>query len=387
MPKASVLVVADRPDIGARLVEQVLPVAGYQAHLADRTTPPPPVDAVLVDITGLLAAPLTGLRAQRRLGCQAPALLFAARLTESMAADLLPLGVRGFEMKPADDATLLSALDDLLEKTALERRQQEISRQLDATRQALDRRLNELNTLSRVGRAIAAQDDLEVMLTHIVEAGVYLTRAEEGALFLVDEESGELTLRAEKNIGEKRASTIRVPSSDSTATYVQRTGKPIMRGGPQEQEQLKVKTGYLVQALISVPIVVDGKTVGVLSVYNHGAATFEESDQTVLMSLADFVAIALGRVKTIARLQARAEGSAEALRKGLEHAKTMEDPIGALTGQVQVLLSGQLGPLTKEQTDALHRVRLGLVRLEEITDALCDLADELESKQDKTGSQ
>jgi two-component system NtrC family sensor kinase len=387
MPKASVLVVADRPDIGARLVEQVLPDAGYQAHLADRTTPPPSVDAVLVDITGLLAAPLTGLRAQRRLGCQAPALLVAARLAESMAADLLPLGVRGFVMKPAADATLLSALDDLLGKTALERRQQEISRQLDATRQALDRRLNELNTLSRIGRTIAAQDDLEVMLTRIVEAGVYLTRAEEGALFLVDEGSEELTLRAEKNIGEKRASTIRVPSSDSTAAYVQRTGKPIMRGGPQEQEQLKVKTGYLVQALISVPIVVDGRTAGVLSVYNHGAATFEESDQTVLMSLADFVAIALGRVKTIARLQARAEGSAEALHKGLEHAKAMNDPIEALTGQVQVLLSGQPGPLTKEQTDALHRVRLGLVRLEEITDALCDLADELESKQDKTGSQ
>ena len=90
--------------------------AGYQAHLADRTTSPPSVDAVLVDVTSLLAAPLAGLRAQRRMNCQAPALLVAARMTESIAADMLPLGVRGFVMKPADDAGLLAALNELLAK-------------------------------------------------------------------------------------------------------------------------------------------------------------------------------------------------------------------------------------------------------------------------------
>ena len=83
MPKATVLVVADKPDIGERWVKHVLPNAGYQAHLADRTTSPPSVDAVLVDVTSLLAAPLAGLRAQRRMNCQAPALLVAARMTDA----------------------------------------------------------------------------------------------------------------------------------------------------------------------------------------------------------------------------------------------------------------------------------------------------------------
>ena len=92
-------------------------------------------------------------------------------------------------------------------------------RQQDET---LKRRLNELDTLSRIGRVLTTVDEVDTVLTRIVEAAVYLTRADEGALFMADEQ-GRLNLRAEKNLGQREASTLSTLSDDSTAAVVFQT--------------------------------------------------------------------------------------------------------------------------------------------------------------------
>ena len=51
----------------------------------------------------------------------------------------------------------------------------------------LEHRVRELNTLHEIARAVTSVLDLESVLNRIVEAAVFLTNAEEGFLFLVDE--------------------------------------------------------------------------------------------------------------------------------------------------------------------------------------------------------
>lgn len=378
--KAHVLVVFDDRQHGGSLAS-LLRNAGYEATLADPNTAPPPVDVVLVDVDSVLVSPMAGLQAQRRMGCRAPALLVAPRLSESMAAQVFELNIRDFLTKPARDEDLLAKIKSVLELTALERGQQEIGERLKQQDEALKRRLNELEVLSRVGRALTTVDDVDTVLTRIVDAAVYLTRAEEGALFMADER-GELYVRAERGQGQAKVQTVSTLSQDSTATYVLETGQPIIRKG--EEDSLQVKTGYLVQALVNVPIMVGNEVVGVLAVYNRSDRAFEEHDLTTLTALSDYATLALRMAEAIAGTQGQLNKAMEISRKVLLHTDTMYSPIESIESQLQALLNDKHGPLTKGQADALQRIRLAAVRLKEVGGFVRQLNEELGSEQEST---
>jgi len=364
MGNAHILVVADTGEVADFLAGQLLPTAGYVVSKADEFNPPPACDVILVDISMLRSAsPLAGLKAQRRMGCQAPAILFVPRLTEQMAADVSSLAVRELVLKPVEDEVRLSKLAEFVAKVLAERDQAAIQANLAQTQTDLKRRLEEMATLSKIGRSIASLSDLDIMLSHIVEAAVYLTHANEGAVFLYDQSAGQLILRAQQGMGEKRAEALRQPSVDSDAVAVLRTGQPVLKGGETEH---KVKTGYLARALVNVPIVIASNVIGVLAVYSLGSRTFEISDQAALSSLADFAAIALDKVNSILAVKHQVQTAREPARKVLLHAETLFDPVDGIDAQADTLLSGGFDPLTEKQRGAVARIKQATGRLKEV---------------------
>jgi two-component system NtrC family sensor kinase len=366
MTSPHILIVADTVEAGEHL-QAILQQAGYTITVADESAEPPACDILLADVTRLRGSPLVELKAQRRLKSDAPALLLAPRLTGEMASQVFSLGVRHFVSKPIDDAELLAEVARFVEGIQDERRQGQISQELRKAQAALARRANELGTLSRIGRALATLTDVDTMLARIVEAAVYLTRAEEGAIFLVSQGTGTLELRAEKGFGEKRAAAIRRPSSDSTAAHVLKTGEAIMRGAEATPEERKLKTGYLPQSLVSVPIIIKGKAFGVLAVYHQaGGPNFEPADQETLVSLADYAAITLDKFRVITELEQRVDEAMETSRKTLQFAEKLLSPVEAVESQADTLLSGQLGELNAKQHDAVNRIRLAMRHMEEV---------------------
>ena len=105
-----------------------------------------------------------------------------------------------------------------------------------------------LRILHTLGMAIASAMDLEQVLTRIVEAAVFITEAEEGSLLLLDEETDDLHLRAQKGLGDKYARGFRIPVQDSLAGSVLQTGKP--ERIKDTQQAVKVVTGYLVMSIL-----------------------------------------------------------------------------------------------------------------------------------------
>jgi two-component system NtrC family sensor kinase len=369
--KPHILVVTDNADYAEYLADHLLPGAGYEATRADENTPPPAVDVVLVDVDRVLVSPLGGLYTQRQMGCHAPALLVAPRLNESMAAEIFELNIRDFITKPSPEDHMLDRLKKVLELTELERGQQEIGERLRQQDEMLQRRLSELETLSRVGQALTTVDDVETVLARVVSAAVYLTRAEEGALFMA-EERGNLHVRAEKNMGEEDVKVLNALSEDSTAMHVLRTGEPVLQTG--EEGQIRVKTGFLVWALVNVPIIIGTQIVGVLAVYNRSQKPFESADLATLAALSDYAALALSKAEAIVDFHGRVHEAAEASRKVFIHTDAMYSPIEAIEIQIEMLLSGSPGPITEAQADALRRIQLSAVRLKEIDEAVRQLA-------------
>ena len=123
---------------------------------------------------------------------------------------------------------------------------------------------------------------------------VHLTQAEEGFLAILDQTSGQLYLRAVKNIDAHRVKTMHLPVSDNLVGSVVSSGKPVRTSKKPDDPGLKVSTGYLVHSLLHVPMFSKGSVMGVLSVDNQfRRRTFSERDEMILTSLADYAAVAL----------------------------------------------------------------------------------------------
>ena len=158
----------------------------------------------------------------------------------------------------------------------------------------MNEQVNWLKVLSRIGQSLTSTLDLDEVLRRIVEAGVRLTQAEEGFLALLDESNDQLFLRAVKNIDHTRSSTMRIPVSDSLVGQVIATRRPLRIRQSDQEQPLKVSTGFLVRSLLHVPILSKGRVLGVLSMDNQAIRRdFTEVHEAMITSLADYASIAI----------------------------------------------------------------------------------------------
>ncbi len=166
-----------------------------------------------------------------------------------------------------------------------------VRREIRRSTTSLEQRVNELETLVKLGHSITSSLELDSVLTNVVTAAVELTGAEEGQLLLVDEKTNELYMRAGRNFDEGFARTFRLPVNDSLAGQVLDTGKPVSFN---EDAPNKIKTAYLVYALIYVPLRVNDRVIGVLGVDNrHNKRPFTQHNELVMTVLSDYAAIAI----------------------------------------------------------------------------------------------
>jgi two-component system NtrC family sensor kinase len=157
--------------------------------------------------------------------------------------------------------------------------------------QSLERRVEDLERLHRIGGKISASLHLDQVLKEVVIAAVEVTDAEEGNLMLLDEESGNLILRAAHSVGQQKTDILRVPIFDTLLGEVVRTQKAVILSGG---ELTKIKTAFLVRALIYVPLMMGDQSIGVLGIYNRKRdQPFSEYHLMLLEALADYAAIAI----------------------------------------------------------------------------------------------
>jgi two-component system NtrC family sensor kinase len=291
-----VLIADDSREVRRFLEETVLIPAGYQVRsvgdgmsalaLAQELEP----DVVITDHQ---MPNLTGLQLIERLRKKSPStpvILISSESSDLMAIEANQAGAADFLVKPLQADVLLNSLQRVLSRS-MDVVTQKVGAKEPSLEASLQRRLNELETLARIGRTVTAMLNVDEVLRTVVEEAVQLTGAEEGSLLLLDEESGEMYMRASKNFDDDFASAFRLHVRDSLAGQVIKTGRPILL---DESSPQKIKTAYLVHSLIYVPLRVRGKTTGVLGVDNRKAGRIlTQQDVIVMMAMADYAAIAI----------------------------------------------------------------------------------------------
>jgi diguanylate cyclase (GGDEF)-like protein/PAS domain S-box-containing protein len=293
MARETILVIDDNRQVANFLTHKVLPDLGfntlvaYNGHKGLELIRGSQIDVLLLD---LQLPDMDGMQVLHTLaeeGRSLPTILITAHGSEQIAIDAFRLGVQDYLTKPVDADALNEAITRALSQNRWRLEKVRLSSQLQE-------QINWLKVLSKVGQSLTSTLDLDEVLRRIVEAGVHLTQAEEGFLAILDKTSGQLFLRAVKNIDANRVKTMRLPVMDNLLGSVVSSGKPVRTSKKADDPGLKVSTGYLVHSLLHVPIYSKGSVMGVLSVDNQfRRRSFSERDEMILTSLADYAAVAL----------------------------------------------------------------------------------------------
>ncbi len=285
-----ILIVDDSREVRETLSKMILRPAGYETLTVNdgleglKAVHQYNPDLVLAD---LQMPGMTGLQLKRTLTQEnilTPLILMTGEGSESIASEATLAGVAGYLPKPLDPDTLIVAIEQALKSEQMRRERAEALA-------SLEKRVQQLETLQAVGRTLTATLDVDQVLSRVVDAAVHLTGAEEGSLLLLEENTGQLTMRAARNFDDQFVRTFRLRSEDSLAGQVIRTGKPIVFDAASPQ---KIKTSYLVHSLIYVPLKLQNRVIGVLGVDNRiNKRSFSETDLNPLVTLADYAAIAI----------------------------------------------------------------------------------------------
>jgi DNA-binding response OmpR family regulator len=218
-----------------------------------------------------------------------PIVLFVKSDQPEVLKTALHLGLSDYLCLPLKADDILQSVQNGLMKARL--RKEWVLMEAQRATTGLQKRLDELEALTRLGRSITGTLDLDSVLLLLVDAAVELTGAEEGSLLLLDKSTGELYMRAARNFQEDFVRKFRLPIQDTLAGTVLRTGQPVIL---DEKTPQKIKTAYLVHSLAYVPLKSKDQVIGVLGVDNRmDRRPLRERDIKLLAALAEFAVIAI----------------------------------------------------------------------------------------------
>lgn len=301
----SILLILSDPSIGQLIKRGTLQPAGYEVSIVSNGAEAESLvraelpDAII--LTDQLEGE-SGLELGSKLLEQYPQLaliLLPKEHSEELALDAIHRGFADYIRPPLRPNEVQQAV-----QRAIQRRQRLESWSRLQNRhdtQSLQLKLEDLEALQEISRKVTALLDLDSVLTAVVEAVVEMTGAEEGSLLLLDESNGELYMRAARNFQDEFVRTFRLPVEDTLAGKVIETGKPLL---VNEKTPTKIKTGYLVSDLIYVPLFLQERVIGVLSVDNrHSGHSLKSNQINLLSTLADYAAIAIENARLYSHVQ------------------------------------------------------------------------------------
>jgi len=166
------------------------------------------------------------------------------------------------------------------------------------------RQIRELSTLAEVSETLTSPLYLEEVLRLIVEMASRTMEAKTCSLMLIDEETKDLVLAAVQSAGAGYLNRPTLKVGDGITGTVAREGKPIavadVLADPRYLfKQMASQEGL--RALLSVPLVVRDRVIGVFNCYKDRPHRFTDTEIKLFTTLANQTALAIENANLVVR--------------------------------------------------------------------------------------
>jgi len=181
---------------------------------------------------------------------------------------------------------------------------------------------DQIKALSRISKAITSDLYLEDILRLIVTVTAELLGSNICSLMLIDEKSGLLVVRATQSISEAYNKKPPLKIGEGIAGKAAKENKPIAVKDVNKEKEYKYKDIAKkegLSSLLSVPMAVKGRVIGVINCYTSRPHDFSETETDVLTTIANQAAVAIENTELMVKSKVIQEELET--RKRIERAK------------------------------------------------------------------
>lgn len=173
--------------------------------------------------------------------------------------------------------------------------------ELQNTLEELISKYEELTVLYESAETVATVMNLEEVSSRILDQAAEILDVDQASLMLVSEEGDELEAVAARGLRDDVIGKVRIPLGEGISGSVAESGKPVLiedlKSHPVYSRDPRANENWT--SLISVPLKVRDRILGVLNVNNKKSGTpFTSGDLKMLMALAQLAAISIQNART-----------------------------------------------------------------------------------------
>ena len=273
------------------------------------------------------------------------------------------LNARRTEVRPFTPAQI-KLLETFADQAVIAIENVRLFRELDERTNELGRSVGELKALGEVGQAVSSTLDLQTVLSTIVGRAVQLSGTDCGIIYEYDEPTQEFDLRASYQMEQElvqayQATPLRL--GQGATGRAAETRLPYQIPDLRQEHELPTRgmrpllfrLGY--QSLLAVPLLLDQKIMGALTVYRRQTGSFAPEVVNLLQTFATQSVLAIQNARLFREIEEKSRQIEAANRHKSEFLANMSHelrtPLNAIIGFSEVLGERLFGELNEKQAE------------------------------------
>jgi len=240
-------------------------------------------------------------------------------------------------------------------------------------RDSLERSLFQLQAANSIGKDLSDSPNLDQCMRTLVDRISGLISVEIVSIMLMDNNRRELVLRCACGLEEKIVKQTRVKMGQGVSGWIAKTGEPVLIKDIDKDPRFSKRNGrYYTNSLLSVPLKISSRVIGVINVNNKVSRDFfTENDQHILEALAQIAAPTLETTRILEVVQARDTARLNFI-SDLSH--ELQSPLASIKEAVNLIWGEIAGSVNDDQKKFLEIAKHNIDRLSRLIDEMLTLA-------------
>ena len=228
--------------------------------------------------------------------------------------------------------------------------------------QAVQRRVREMSSLLKSGRAITSLD-LENVLDNLARESAGTAGADRCAIYVLNETQRDLTLRGWWDFEGLPRPILHYEVGEGVVGWTARESRPLFLANAQADQRFAVKWEHDrdVAAIMNLPLIDEGAVAGVLQVSTRpGTPAFTREEQRMLSSFADQAAVAIknAQLYEVERRRAQEMALVAEINRTINLSLDLDTTLNSILEAIRMLIPYDLGEINLwDEEDKVLRTR------------------------------